>query len=174
MIDFHPIAVHFPIALLTLYAMLQCMPPKITWRSNPLFLLNSFLVIVGSASLLVARQLGDQLEDTHRDVAHLVHVHSAWATYATALYGIITIIYFLLIVKKLDEDRAMPRVLHVLAGTVSPVTRIAKFLFDYYVVTLLAIMGFILMMVTGALGGAIVYGATADPFVSFVYSWLVQ
>lgn len=168
MIDIHPIVVHFPIALLTIYTAIQCVPPKITWRKLPLFTLNAFLLIIGSASLLIARQTGDLLEHTQGH-SPLLDAHSTWATSATAIYGILTIIYLLLVLARTQQVYQQE--------WLRPYERYLKLstrLFTSYAVTVVALIGFILLFITGALGGAIVYGPEVDPFVSIVYHWLIN
>ncbi len=174
MIDIHPISVHFPIALLTVYTIVQLIPPRITWRVSQIFFLNCFLLLTGSFGILVARQLGDELEGTHREVAQLVQTHSQWATMSTALYGTLTVIYVFLILKKVEQNPQTPSIVRTIANVSQPISSLAKFLFDYYIVTFIAILGLIFITITGALGGAIVYGPDADPMVSFVTSWLVR
>lgn len=174
MIDIHPISVHFPIALLTVYTIVQLIPSRITQKTPQLFFLNIFLLFTGSAGLLVARQLGDLLEHTPKYVGKLVEAHSLWATISTAFYGILTILYVLLLLKKIENNSRMPHVVRMIATRAQVVTSFVQFLFDYYVITFLALLGFVFITITGALGGAIVYGPEADPMVSFVYRLLVR
>lgn len=168
MIDIHPLLIHFPIALLSVYTVTQLIPPRWLWRNTTLFTLNTFLLLVGSATLLIARQSGDLLEHS-RQFTPLMHTHSQWATMTTVLYGILTIFYFLLLALKLTEVGKTP--------WLRPYTKIlqpAQWLFNNYIITLVALVGAGLLLVTGALGGGIVYGPTADPLVQFVTTWLVK
>jgi hypothetical protein len=46
---------------------------------------------------------------------------------------------------------------------------IQRNLFSIIHIILLAILGLVTLLITGALGGAIVYGVAGDPFTAFVY-----
>lgn len=166
--NFHPIFVHFPIALLTIYAILELARFKKLQERLYAFHVKATLVILGALASIPAYLTGnEQLESMQPGTPLYLTVvtHSHWALATVLIFG------FLALIKAAEwlllEWTSMPANLKAVLGWARPA---AKSL----LVPILALVGLVCVTVTGALGGAIVYGPDIDPVVSFVYKLLVK
>lgn len=172
--NIHPLFVHFPIALLVVYSVLELgtyVWPKLRWQSW-LFPVRAFLLFTGALGTFAALVTGGVAEDLVRHTnqyAYIIGVHSTFAAVTTILYLILAAAY---LVRIFDRNGWGDRI----AGTNNFLIRIWNFkkrfwnvILDSWLLPLIALLALVGMFVTGALGAAIVYGPSADPFVSFVY-----
>lgn len=135
------------------------------------FYIKAVLVIVGSASTIPALFSGKLIEHGFRDRAQLVQTHSFWAELTTVIFGIIALSYFI-------EFLAINNLFGIkLKGFMESIwlfkQKIAKTILTTKFILPLAFLGLISAVVTGALGGIIVYGPSLDPFTEFIYHLLV-
>jgi len=166
--NLHPIFVHFPIALLSLYVFMEL----VSWgriRQNSKWTFTKALMATsGGISLLVARQLGDAAGHLLNDqsMRPLLHLHEQYANYSTVVFGILGCVYLLVLLKLyLNVHPNFP----LLSSGLWTLFKIQQLITDTPLVQLLALAGLITLTITGALGGAIVYGSNTDPFTNFVY-----
>lgn len=171
--NIHPLFVHFPIALLVIYSILEIgayfLP--VLRRQTWLFGVKAFLLFVGVVSAFAALATGGLAEELIEASprAYILEVHSGIAAATTVLYLALSVAY---LVRVFDHDGWGKYV----AGMSSPFIRIWSFkkyvahlVLDTWLLPTLALIAFLGMLVTGALGAAIVYGPSADPIVSLVY-----
>lgn len=158
--NIHPIFVHFPIALFTLFSILELL--RFRLKQPYWFYVKAVLVISGFLSavatiftgLVAAESLrGSSLED-------VVAVHASFAISATFIFMILAWAYFVAWVNSVKRIQNNNWLFF---------TKIQKFLIETNFAYILTILGLIAITVTGALGGSMVYGPEVDPFVSFVY-----
>jgi hypothetical protein len=131
-----------------------------------------FLLLVGSASALVARQTGELIEHSFQSipsVAPVVELHSLVATITTGLFCGIALAH---IIVWLQDSATFPRLsTQKLFGWIAP---IARRISTGWVAVTLAIIGLASISLTGALGGIIAYGPSVDPVASIVYKLLFK
>lgn len=173
--NIHPLFVHFPIALLALYSLLElasCASSRLR-EQEWVFSVKAFLLFVGVATAFIALVTGGITEDILKEEGdanfYMVGTHSAFAAATTVLYVILAAAYLVRVFDRRGWGNRM-------VGLNSPFMRIWNFkkyvahlILDTWFLPILALLSFIGMAFTGALGAAIVYGPSADPFVSFVY-----
>src|SRR4051812_33973915 len=89
--DLHPILVHFPIALLTLYSVLELISVGRIQKIPGWLTMKSVLVILGGLSLLLARQTGESAARLVESpsVRAIIHEHAFYANLAVGIYGVI-------------------------------------------------------------------------------------
>lgn len=148
--NIHPLFVHFPIALLFLYSLIKVIPfnkwfPRLAWRDLERLLLA--LGILGAFAALLTGETAEHL--AHPDRA-LVEMHSFFATTATCLYGLLLLGELLALVKQ------------------PLIAKLSGFLTHSVISRVLAGLGFIAIVITGVLGGVMVYGPSADPMAGLV------
>lgn len=168
--DFHPLVVHFPIALLTLYALVELVRIRFLAKQPWLFHVKAFLVVFGVLgaffSLLTGEAAGETLE--HSSSGALVQTHAAFATASTWLFVVPAAAYLLLWLVQVGLLECKK------GGCPEKVLAFAKKIASWVIRPSLAVpfsfVGLVCILVTGALGGALAYGPQADPVVSFVYS----
>ena len=165
--NIHPVFVHFPIALLTLYAILEILPmdswyPRAMWTD-----IKAFLVIVGGLGLLFALATGQLAEHSSFAEASrsILGLHKYFAGISTAVFGILAAAY---LIRWVFEKH--PNFLGVFTVKLSFLKAIADFILKRWLVVSLALVGFIVLGITGALGGIMVYGPNGDFFTKFIYS----
>ncbi len=162
----HPMMVHFPIACLIIYSLLEFITFLMPRRAEKLLLTKEIFLFVGVAAAWAALQTGEAAEHlvSRTGTTGLIiekHNHAAEMTYQT--YGFLALWYALKIVIKCRRHSAP-------AGLVT-------FMANRWVhvgICLFALFGMMMVTVTGALGGAMVYGPDADPMVRFIYDIVVK
>ena len=171
MMNIHPALVHFPIGLLTLYALVELARiPKIQQRPHT-FTLKAFLVIVGTLSLTLTYQTGELIESVFAvgDLKLLVERHATFALASYVIFAVLGIGYLVESLLRTWPDK--PYWKTFLGASLS---RLAHSVTSNYVAPCFALLGLISLTITGALGGAIVHGPEIDPVVSFVYHLFVR
>lgn len=164
--DLHPIFVHFPIALLFIYSLLKIAPlvkflTKISWAH-----IRQALLVFGFLGALAALTTGEIAEELNNPVHDVVEMHSFFAALSTWLYGLLLGSEFLPIINPmLTKVNALKFVL--------PVTlTVEKILSNKWLAGILAIAALLAILLTGLLGGVMVYGTSADPLAPIVLNLL--
>jgi hypothetical protein len=127
------------------------------------------LLTVGVFSSFTALSSGEEAADILGET-NLVEIHSAFAVASTWIFGVLLVAYLIhLLATSLSVER-----IRLLVEKLGPFWRLlvslSRFILKPYTTITLALLGLITITVTGALGGAIVYGPDIDPIVSFVYN----
>lgn len=167
--NIHPIFVHFPVALLTIYSIMEILQLPVLRQSRAWQLVKSVFAVLGGISTLAAFQTGEWAAG---EVSQgLIGVHSAWASGAVWLFMIMAVLY---VVRLINTEA--PRTKDWLWNTkyVRSVWDVLSRVTDWMVrqawlLVIIGVLGIVVISVVGALGGAIAYGPDADPFVSFIY-----
>jgi len=173
--NIHPMFVHFPIALLTIYAIFEIVWSPRLRNSKTWFFIKSIFLALGFAGAQVALQTGEMAEEIVGQ-SKLIETHSNFANITTYLFGAILLAYFIKVIKM----GILPNLTSIFLkenfwGKVYKILlKYKKIVLETPLIYLLALAGLISITLTGALGGAIVYGTNADPFVSFIYKLLIK
>lgn len=172
--NLHPIFVHFPIAFLLLYSVIKIIPfrklfPKVSWKQTELLLL-----VVGILGAYLAAYTGEIAEKLVGPNKQLVNMHSNFAsisiwTYSAILVG--ELLYFILPIISVKYNIQDKRE-RVLGKLFKFLERVKNALTDNAVQTMLSIVGFVAISITGLLGGVMVYGLSADPIAGIVLKML--
>lgn len=174
--NIHPLLVHFPIALLVMYSILEIgayLLPALRRRAwvAPV---KTFLLFVGVLAAGAAIVTGSMAEEIIEEaglgsVSPIIETHSSFAAATTLLYLVLAAAY---LVRVFDENGWGDRIV----GTNAFLTKIWNFkkrvwylVLDSWFLPFLALVALVSILITGALGASIVYGPDADPFVSFIY-----
>lgn len=164
--NLHPIFVHFPIALLFIYSIIKVLPfdkwfPKVSWKHIEMTLLT-----LGVLSAFVAASTGETAERLEQPDRQLVEAHATFASITIWLYGLLLVGEFLKFFNpKIALKLNIPWLNDLLLF-------IEKVLTHRVFSKVLAFLGFVAIFVTGLLGGAMVYGTSADPLAPFVLKLL--
>jgi uncharacterized membrane protein len=154
--DIHPLIVHFPIALLCIYSVIQILPvqkwiPTIAWKQ-----VSTLLLILGYAGALAASSSGEVAEHLSNPNHDVLELHETFAGLVEVFYGILvgsTVVQWL-----------CGRYLKLLEyKVVSIVLMISNFVESRPVSIMLSLLGLIALVLTGVFGGVMVYGTSADP-----------
>lgn len=162
----HPLFVHFPIALLTLYALIELARFPVLQRMQSLQTTKIFLLFAGTLAAmptLIAGKLAQWSLDVPAGshTAEVIRIHSYFALSTVTVFTILSLAY----VSKLYVMRR-PR----MANT--PYTKLAALTTMTPLLLLLAFIGVMLIFITGTLGGTIVFGPNLDPVTRFVNTLL--
>jgi uncharacterized membrane protein len=167
--NLHPILVHFPVALLTMYAVaeLASLVKPIRERAY-VFYVKASLLLLGAAAAVPTFitgfiQLGPPQPDSEARRLLLTHYHFAIAT--LIVFGLLALCYAAAWLTR--EWTAMPEAWK---------RRLAwhRYVTESLLAPALAVIGLGCVTVTGALGGAMVYGPGIDPAVTIIYNLLIK
>ena len=163
--NIHPLIVHFPIALLTAYVFLELIR---RFTKQPYwFHVRAFLVIAGSIGAFLSLQTGELAKEAFGNGMHnVLQMHEQVARICTFLFAILSVAYGY---RWLKETAFFGRVTATSRVVFSKIDTIERFLLDSFVTYILAVVGFSLLGLVGALGGILVYGPNMDPVTQIVY-----
>src|ERR1051326_4143656 len=103
-LNVHPIFVHFPVALLTIYCLLEFVRLRKVTSQPYWFYIKAMFVIIGSLATAAALITGDMAEDivagSDRALRHLIGVHSNWAVATTTIFGMLAFFYLIAWIEK--------------------------------------------------------------------------
>ena len=167
--NIHPIFVHFPIALMTIYAVLELIRHKRVINTLYFFYIKATLVILGTLTALLSLSTGEIAEDLlTKNYKPLIDMHANFASFSTNIFGIIAILYLISWINRSEFNQKISDSFIGKYWTMS-VNFSNYILSKSYIIIPLSIIGLISITITGSLGGAIVYGPEVDPIVSFIY-----
>lgn len=164
----HPLVVHFPIALLTLYSLLEI--ASLFWRARTKKLEQTkiFLLLVGTVGTFFALQSGEMAEERLGiKKSDLVHTHEEFAEKTYITYFILSIYYLLVWARSKGLQSKLPSKAQTLLN------RILDRPYLKYLVILWAALGLAFLTITWALGWAITHGPDIDPVVQVIHDLFV-
>ncbi len=170
--NFHILFVHFPIALLFVYSLLECLAAKRERERPHWFFIRASFVIVGMLSAHLASALGGAIEENvirlHPELRSLVEAHSGIATLVTLVYTVVGLSYLVAWWEKERPERFSRANAH--GAMLRLAKRWATRVLSPRIVVSLAVLGAIGIIVVVSLGTSIAHGAGTDPITASVVS----
>ena len=160
--NIHPLLVHFPIAFFVIYSLFELIPFKKITAQPYWFYIKAVLIFLGVAGALAAGITGNLVEKQYFDQKALISLHSKVNFAASATFSLLAYAYFMTWIRRTQKISAN----NLLGISLRFENLLLNTLFKY----ILVLLGFVLIVLGGALGGIIVYGPNLDPFTGFVYS----
>lgn len=167
----HPLFVHFPLALLALYVVAECLRFRSLIKRLDWFYIKTTLLFTGFLGMIAAILTGDFGKNLYPTMRAIIDTHENFAHITLGVFGFISLIY-------------LPQVIEGIWGRhiqTSSKARMWKSVLnadkEFYKPTILmplALLGFMVLVITGGLGGSIVYGVTSDPFIEFIVQHFVH
>lgn len=164
--DLHPLIVHFPIALLSLYVGIEVLSLLIKPRSDKIFVTKVLLLLVGTVSAMIALETGEMAEGVMWSWP-LVETHSLFAEASYIVFAVLSGIYLIRFIIQSNRIKRYTKIQWTILS-------IIKTTWAHIIISIAAIIGFGLLVITGALGAALVHGPEIDPVVNWIYTILVN
>lgn len=152
--DLHPILVHFPVALLLLYGIFELVSVRKLMAKPYWFYIKAILVIFGALGAIVSAMTGEEGVHYGEHIA-LIDAHANFAGATVVLSIFIALVY---LVAWFARDK-----FQLFAW---------KFLANRGAMIPLSIAMIVVILITGGLGGAIVYGTDFDPLMKPIFQLL--
>lgn len=160
--DIHPLVVHFPIALLVIYSLLEVAALRPRFRTSQRTHAKLLLLFIGTLWALAALS-------TWETAAHLSGIRSLtlwlheWAaSTTTGIYKFLAIFY---LVELALQYSTFTRLISV-PKLLEMCTKLIRFIKHFRLPAIAALLWFFGLNLVGALGGTLVYGPDADPITS--------
>lgn len=153
--NFHVVVIHFPIALLTLYAVLEILRFRRLQNWQPMFYIKAVLAILGALSAWAAVITGQMLTG-FSFFPGLLGLHQKFAIISAIIFSVIAAFY-----KIAWRGRVYGNWKPRLAASAE------KFIGSFWM-PILALIGLGCITLTGAFGGAMAFGSNVDPWTPFI------
>ncbi len=166
--DFHPLFIHFPIALLTVYSFLEMI--RYFAAGKRWVHTRAVLVITGVLGAFMSLATGENAEHLFEktELHSVLEMHSLLANITTWIYAVLAVAYLITWLEKVLLE-SWPQILKKSRSAFMP---IASTVTGPLVAPMLAALGLLCLLMVGALGGILVYGPDADPITSLIYRWV--
>lgn len=176
--NIHPLLVHFPIALLLSYSLLELIRFKRFHGREYWFFAKAILVILGTLGAFAAFVTGDGAEHayggplSHANARIIINLHSTFAGLATAFYGVIAVFYIIGWLRR--EHRVVFHEINFLSKLWNLLVTIETSITEGALGVILAIIAALLLSLVGGLGGLIAYGPNNDPVTTWLYGLIIR
>ncbi len=168
--NIHPVLVHFPVAFLTVYALLELVPFKKITKQPYWFYVKFYVLFFGVIGAGAAILAGQAIENNFGP-SQLVSLHSKINETASFLFGLLLVAY---LVEWITRERKE----HMIQRIVGPLWKfflwIRNLLYPVAVRIAISIIALFLITLGAALGGLIAFGPSLDPFTGFLNSFLLS
>ncbi len=166
--NIHPLLVHFPLAFLGLYAILEIARFRILTRQQWYVPAKMLLVFVGALATYPTVAAGAFIAGKLKGhgLDHVINTHATFALTTVVIFNLIALAYVVSAINRTQRETG-PAFLQSSFWRV--LTHIQKLITDTSVVLVLALLGLGTLTITGALGGTIVYGPDFEPLASIIY-----
>ena len=172
--NIHPFIVHFPVAFLSVYSLMELIRIHYITSTGYWFYIKASLVIIGTAGAGAAYLSGELAEELLGE-SELIEIHSRWAKLSVIIFGLIAGLYVIAWLSRLELLARIENSLNLNNSiTYTMLKKILNYTVESFLMILPALAGLVCIVITGALGGAIVYGPDIDPFVRIIYSFLIN
>jgi|JI8StandDraft_1071087.scaffolds.fasta_scaffold55444_3 uncharacterized membrane protein len=165
--DLHPIFVHFPVALITLFALFEILP--LEKKFGKTYFMSKFLFLcLGVLMSIPAYLTGGAAEEAieHGPLHDVVELHGFFAGVTIVVAVALFVIYLVRLGTEYKETVSGRYIAKYVPETVLAKL---KFVTAKGVCVFLAIVLLLLVTATGALGGSLVYGPDVDPIAKMLY-----
>ncbi len=169
-LNVHPLMVHFPIAILSLYAVAELLHFRALTAREWWFNFKAILVIVGSIAALATIQTGQWIKGIFprsSPMHQVLQLHSSMAVTTGWIFCALAVVYIFSLLNRndfLSEGKSLQ--------FLAPLGRLCNWLVKSPLIALIALVGLGTLILTGTLGGILVYGPDLDPATRFVYQLL--
>jgi uncharacterized membrane protein len=173
--DLHPIFVHFPIALLVVYAFLEIISVRKLQSLPYWFYVKAIMVIFGAMGAVVARQTGEFAGEALEKAGladKLLETHELFANATTIIFVIMAVAYIVVWVNKDKADFVSGSGLWVKIWMFA--SKISRVLVETQLAKLVALVGLVCVTITGGLGGMMVFGEKKDPIFVWIYNTFLK
>jgi uncharacterized membrane protein len=162
--NIHPAIVHFPIALLGFYAILEI--ARFPWLKNQpwYFYVKAVLVIAGSVAVLAAIIAGSIMANQFKatPLYEIIKVHATSAIVTAVIFIGLGKVYLIAWCNRAGK-RFLPEGLWRVSSSLS------NFTLNGPLVVIAALVGLLVLLNTASLGASMVWGPENDPLVRFIY-----
>ena len=170
----HPFIVHFPVAFLSVYCLLELVRIRYITSAFYWFYIKASMVIIGTVGAGAAYLSGEIAEELYGET-QLVEIHSKFAKLSVVIFGLIAALYVISWLSRLELVQKLENYFGLNENRFYVFfRRIPNYLTDSFIMVLPALAGLVCIVITGALGGALVYGPDVDPAVRIIYDLVVS
>lgn len=170
-LNIHPIVVHFPVALLSVFAVSTFIYFGKVRDSKIYLYVQTVFLVLGSVSAFVAQTTGEMAVETigpNGSLRNLIEKHESFAVATTTIFTALSSAFLIkLYLLHKDSIRGLSWARSYIEKIEPALKVYSKIIFK--LLPLFGMMGLVFITITGALGASIVYGPDIDPVVSFVY-----
>jgi len=163
--NIHPLLVHFPIALLSVYAVFECLRFKKLLELREWFYIKATFLFLGGLGALAAAKAGDFGKSLFPAEMNIIHVHENFAKLTIIIFGLLALIYLGIFIDNVWGERIRRS---SFGSAWEAMIAVDKKVFIGPVLVPGAAIGLLSLIVTGTLGASIVYGVTNDPVTQLV------
>lgn len=158
--NFHVILVHFPVAFLTIYGVLELLRFRKLLSLPYWFYIKATLVIIGAGASWLAVVTGGMIEESFENtpaLRSLIELHATFALGTATFASILALLYLLSWAGR--------------QGFMSTKSWVEKILNNNWVMFIAGVIILKLVTIVGALGGAIAFGQGVDPLSDLIYTF---
>ncbi len=166
--NYHLLLVHFPIALLSLYAFLEILSvSKYLRKKESLEVTKGILLVTGVVSGFLSETTGEMIQHIiSRNDIHLRATLSLHELFASLTVGIFLVLAISYVISFMENTPAIrnSKIYTLIRSKIPAFLLSFIFLFEKTTIRIiLASAGFLSVMLTGALGGILANNCTIDP-----------
>ncbi len=175
--NLHPIFVHFPIALFSLYTFIEILRFKKISDRQETFYIKAVLSIAGVFGAFAALLFGDTaahevmqgiITAKVDNPVEVIELHEFLAQLGTFIFILPAAGYAVAWLNKFDFINKLPG--KFLKSIWQFGTLISKWIIETPLVILLSLVGIVIITIAAALGGSIIYGPDSDPIVKIIFN----
>lgn len=162
--NLHPLIVHFPVALLTLFVMMEVLM-QFAFQKNPTaHIIKKLLLYVGTFFIFFSLATGEDavFVTDFADGPSTLGLHEEFAEMCRNIFILISIIYLA------GEPLLLKTQKFISLKLLQKLAALSTLLQKYRITLILALIGFVVLSAVGALGGAITRGVDNDPLAKII------